>query len=429
MRVIIVVTALALLAGCETMVAPRYSVTGDNNLAVKALGVTGVGVGDFAAPASFDPNCRLLGPLQIADGITHTQYIRKAFEEEFKIGGVYAAGPPAIMLTGTVTQMEFSSVRGVTGGVWTIALTLTSSNGRTMTATENYEFASGFAAPTACKQTAEAFAPAVQNLVGKFVRSPEFASLVRTSAPLSGAQRVDAAFWESLRASSDPADFRAYLEQFPNGMHAAAARERLAALTATAALKTPAAAVPLAGAGRLPSEGDAWTYRLTERTGPIRQRKYEVKVTAASAMSIAERYWIEDGRSGDSKHTGGAYLVGMGVSVFSPYLDAFQNLAAQPALGIVQVDDPVCTGLMACRATAEVVGEQKIVVPAGTFDTIHVRIEHEWGQRTAGWPGRRQLDVWYAPSVKRAVKFSSRQTGAPLFDANFDLELTGYQIK
>src|SRR5688572_33074 len=109
MRVIIVVTALALLAGCESMVAPRYSVTGDNNLAVKALGVTGVGVGDFAAPATFDPNCRLLGALQVADGITHTQYIRKAFEEEFKIGGIHAAGPPNIVLTGQITQMEFSS--------------------------------------------------------------------------------------------------------------------------------------------------------------------------------------------------------------------------------------------------------------------------------------------------------------------------------
>jgi hypothetical protein len=53
--------------------------------------------------------------------------------------------------------MDFSSTRGVTGGVWTIELTLTSSNGRRMKATETYEFESGFVAQTACKQTAEAF--------------------------------------------------------------------------------------------------------------------------------------------------------------------------------------------------------------------------------------------------------------------------------
>jgi hypothetical protein len=429
MRLAIAASALILLAGCESMVAPRYSVTGDNNVAIKALGVTGVGVGEFTGPGAFDSNCRLLGPLQTADGLTHTQYIRKAFEEEFKIGGIYAATSPSVVLTGHVTQLEFSSTRGVTGGAWTIALTLTSSNGRKMTATESYEFASGFAAPTACKQTAEAFAPAVQNLVGKFARSAEFAGLVRSSAQLSGKERVDAAFWESLRASSDPADFRAYLEQFPDGMHAAAARERLAALTAQAAVRQSAAS---SSARRLPQVGDTWTYRLTERTSSRQQRKYDVRVITASSADVTERYSIEDGRSGDAKHTGGPYLVGMGIAVFSPYLDAFQNLIAQPELSSVRTTDPVCHGSMYCQASARVVGRQTITVPAGTFDTIHVRVEHEWGRSNttgAAWPGRRELDVWYAPSAKRAVKFSSRpKSGTMPFEGDFDLELTSFRL-
>jgi hypothetical protein len=36
----------------------------------------------------------------------------------------------------------------------------------------------GFIADTACKQTAEAYFPAVQNLIGKLVKSPEFLALV-----------------------------------------------------------------------------------------------------------------------------------------------------------------------------------------------------------------------------------------------------------
>jgi hypothetical protein len=167
------------LSGCETLVAPRYSVTGDNNLAVKALGVSAIGVGEFTGPQNFDSNCRALGPVQVTDGITHTQYIRKAFEEEFKIGGVFAPNSPRVSLTGTITRLEFSSTRGVTGGSWDIDLTLMSSNGSSMKTTEHYEFPSGFMAPTACKQTAEAFAPAVQNLVGKVLRTPEFRGLVR----------------------------------------------------------------------------------------------------------------------------------------------------------------------------------------------------------------------------------------------------------
>lgn len=40
--------------------------------------------------------------------------------------------------------------------------------------------------------------------------------------------RAEMVFWESIRSSTDPADFRAYLEQYPNGRFAALARNRLA---------------------------------------------------------------------------------------------------------------------------------------------------------------------------------------------------------
>ena len=56
--VFIALAALA-LAGCESMVAPRYSVSGDNNVAIRGLGASGVGIGDFTGPDRFDPNCRL----------------------------------------------------------------------------------------------------------------------------------------------------------------------------------------------------------------------------------------------------------------------------------------------------------------------------------------------------------------------------------
>jgi hypothetical protein len=178
-KILMVLIATFALGGCETLVAPRYSATADNNLAVKALGVSSLGVGEFTGPSTFDSNCRAIGPVQVADGITHTQYIRKAFEEEFKLAGVFAGNSPRITLTGTVTRLEFSSTRAVTGGSWDIDVALMSSNGSTMKVTERYEFPSGFLAPMACKQTAEAFAPAVQNLVGKAVRSTEFRTLVR----------------------------------------------------------------------------------------------------------------------------------------------------------------------------------------------------------------------------------------------------------
>lgn len=82
-------------------------------------------------------------------------------------------------LQGNIDRLEFSSTRALTGGSWTIELTLTSSNGKTLKADEYYELSSGFAAPEACRNTAEAFSRAVQNLVGKAVRNPEFSALIR----------------------------------------------------------------------------------------------------------------------------------------------------------------------------------------------------------------------------------------------------------
>ena len=172
------VFAAFFLSACETPTTQRYAISADNNQAIKALNATGVGLGAFVAPSDFSATCRALGPLQVADGLTHTQYIRKAFEDEMKIAGAYASGTPRVTLAGKVNKLEFSSSRGLTGGSWTIDLTLTSSNGKALTVNEYYEFNSGFAANEACRNTAEAFSRAVQNLVGKTVRNPAFAGLV-----------------------------------------------------------------------------------------------------------------------------------------------------------------------------------------------------------------------------------------------------------
>ena len=65
-------------------------------------------------------------------------------------------------------------------------------------------------------------------------RSSQGANLAQTSAPESVATQLSAEqlaaereFWASVKASEDPADIRAYLEQFPNGMFAALARNWL----------------------------------------------------------------------------------------------------------------------------------------------------------------------------------------------------------
>jgi hypothetical protein len=178
-KLLIVLPFAVLLSACSTYTTPRYAINADTNVALKAIGASNVAVGTFTGPSAFDPSCRAAGPLAPPDGITHTAYLKKALEDELKVAGAYSASSPKVILTGAVNKLEFSSSRGLTGGSWDIDVSLNSSNGKSMAAVEHYEFESGFVADTACKQTAEAYMPTVQNLIGKIVRSPEFKGLLQ----------------------------------------------------------------------------------------------------------------------------------------------------------------------------------------------------------------------------------------------------------
>lgn len=168
-----------LLVGCETPTTQRYSVSADNNVALRAMKMPPTGVRPFTSSANFDENCRALGPLQVADGIGHVQYIQKAFEDELKLAGIYSNTSPQYSIGGTVKKLEFSSARGITGGSWLIDISLNSTNGKTFDVVEYYEFQSGFVANDACKATAEAYLRAVQNLIGKAIMHPDFPALTR----------------------------------------------------------------------------------------------------------------------------------------------------------------------------------------------------------------------------------------------------------
>lgn len=168
----------AILTGCSTYMPQRYSISADNNVALKSIGVGKVNVGAFKGPASFDNSCRAAGPIAPPDNLSFAAYIQKALADELKVAGMYNDTGPDVTLSGTVESLAFSSSRGLTGGSWDIGLRVQSSNGKATLVSEHYEFNSGFVADTACKQTAEAYYPAVQNLIGKLIKSPDFRALL-----------------------------------------------------------------------------------------------------------------------------------------------------------------------------------------------------------------------------------------------------------
>lgn len=178
MKKTVSIAAIALLAsGCSTMTPARYAVSVDNNQALKQYAGSAVKMASVTAEGPYDANCRLMGPIQASDNMSIPQFVEKAFNDELKFANVYSEN--GVALKGVLTKISFSSMTGLTNGVWDLAMKLDSSNGKSMTVESSYGFKSGFDAITACNQTAQALGPAVQDLIKKVVTDPKLASLLR----------------------------------------------------------------------------------------------------------------------------------------------------------------------------------------------------------------------------------------------------------
>jgi hypothetical protein len=168
------------LSGCSTPTSPRYSISASNNQAIRALQLPRIAVGAFTEPQKFYSNCRGMGPATLPDGLTHTQYVRKALVDELSLAGAYDEAEPVFRLTGAVKNLEFSSNDKLVQGHWLVEMTLQSSNGAGIDVSSNYVFETAFAGDIACINVANAWPAAVQDLIGAIARNPSFVELVKT---------------------------------------------------------------------------------------------------------------------------------------------------------------------------------------------------------------------------------------------------------
>ena len=175
-RIVCLMAVCAAMTGCSTMTPARYSVSVDNNQILKQYAGKSLELASMGAPANYDSNCRLMGPIHASDDMTIPQFVQKAFNDELKFAGLYSEA--GTKLEGTLEKIQFSSTSGLTSGWWDLALVLKSSNGKSISTQNKYEFKSGFDAITACNQTAQALGPAVQDLIKKAISDPAFPSLL-----------------------------------------------------------------------------------------------------------------------------------------------------------------------------------------------------------------------------------------------------------
>jgi hypothetical protein len=269
------------------------------------------------------------------------------------------------------------------------------------------------------------------------------ALLLALAATPAGAQpRADAAeiaFWESVRDSRNPAELQAYLQQYPNGVFRPLAEARLATLQQPVAAPPPGRAAPVApGAAPVawttPKAGDQWTYRWREtKRANAPERALVVTVVSASDVEVMDQASVDGGTPFQSRQPKGSHLVTEGPAIFSPYLLGFSSLPARSSVGRVRIEEPGCAGRYVCEAKGRVMGVETVKTSAGTFNATKVLVEQSWRPAfmgaSAGTGGRR-LFIWYAPEVKRVVKYTSSTIvgTSPPMEPDFELELVSYKV-
>ena len=82
--------------------------------------------------------------------------------------------------------------------------------------------------------------PSPDDLVISSTRKPA----ATPAQPVRAADPVELGFWDTIKGSDNPADFKAYLDSYPDGPFAVIARARLEQIEAKAATRTPAPAPP-----------------------------------------------------------------------------------------------------------------------------------------------------------------------------------------
>ena len=173
---------LLIATGCSTYASDRYSVSMDSHEELKQIAASlqgdGLSVGSFTAtePGRIQIGCRAVGPIKTPDGETFEEFIREALIDQLQLADLYA--PKSTQrISANLDTIDFDSAEGL----WSLAVTVTNSAGNSYKVREDYNYSSSFYGETACNQTAQAFMPAVQNLIRKVIRHQVFQGTVASS--------------------------------------------------------------------------------------------------------------------------------------------------------------------------------------------------------------------------------------------------------
>ena len=171
--------SIVTIFGCATTNSIPYKASTSNVIAIQQIFQESgkkVSLGSvITAPGVKEsPMCRLNGPIKVSPGKSPTQYIKDAFQEELFMAQVYSPNAP-VSINCRVDALSFSSVSPAN---WKLIMTVSSNKSEGYTVSIEYPFSTSWDAYSACKNVADAFGPAVQELLKQVVTHPQFKSLV-----------------------------------------------------------------------------------------------------------------------------------------------------------------------------------------------------------------------------------------------------------
>jgi hypothetical protein len=175
-----VIGATLMLAACSTTNSIPYKASTSNVITLQnslKASNTKIALGTFSLGNGVDEEmmCRMLGPVKVAPGKSLSTFIKEAFQEELFLAQAYDSNSP-VSVEGRIERLAFSSVSPAN---WEITMRVSSNKSAGYTVGIKYSYDTSFDAWSACKNVADAFSPAVQELLRQVVTNPQFSQLVK----------------------------------------------------------------------------------------------------------------------------------------------------------------------------------------------------------------------------------------------------------
>ncbi len=166
------------ISACSVTI-DRYAPSASNVEMMRRLQIKPVAVDKFESlpPGLYSlGGCRSRNSIQTPNGLSFALYLEQAFRDELRLAGSYDPSSETV-LRGRLEKITFDS--SVPTGNWIMMFRIASSADPGFSVESKYEFTTNIVAAKACRQVAEAYRSAVQQLIQQVISDPRFKELLQ----------------------------------------------------------------------------------------------------------------------------------------------------------------------------------------------------------------------------------------------------------